>query len=115
MTPTQKLKKLTGEEDTSLLELLYESAETEIKALTNRSELNEPLVSAAIRWAVIAWNRMGIEGESSRTEAGISSAFIDVPEQVLGIVRQYRIARCGGIAHAKESADSSDVPAETSS
>ena len=114
MTPVEKLKKMTGETDEGLLELLYETAVTEVLALTNRTKLNTALKAAAEKWALIAWNRMGLEGESSRSEAGISSTFIDVPEQIRGIINLNRIARCGGVAHETESTDSEGVPSETS-
>lgn len=114
MTPVEKLKKMTGETDEGLLQMLYENAEQEILALTNRTKLNTVLKAAAEKWALIAWNRMGLEGESSRSEAGISSTFIEVPESLRGIITQNRIARCGGVAHETESSDAEDVPSETS-
>lgn len=114
MTPVEKLKKMTGETDEGLLQMLYENAEQEILALTNRTKLNPALTAAAEKWALIAWNRMGLEGESSRSEAGISSTFIEVPESLRGIITQNRIARCGGVAHETESTDSEGVPSETS-
>ena len=114
MTPVEKLKKMTGETDEGLLQMLYENAEQEILALTNRTKLNTALKAAAEKWALIAWNRMGLEGESSRSEAGISSTFIEVPESLRGIITQNRIARCGGVAHETESTDSEGVPSETS-
>ena len=83
MTPVEKLKKMTGETDEGLLQMLYENAEQEILALTNRTKLNTALKAAAEKWALIAWNRMGLEGESSRSEAGISSTFIEVPESLV--------------------------------
>lgn len=114
MTPVEKLKKMTGETDEGLLELLYETACTEVLALTNRTKLNTALTAAAEKWALIAWNRLGLEGESSRSEAGISSTFIDVPEQIRGIINLNRIARCGGVAHEAESGDASGVLPEAS-
>lgn len=112
MTPVEKLKMMTGETDEGLLKLLYETAETEILALTNRTKMNPALTAAAERWALIAWNRLGLEGESSRSEAGISSTFIDVPEQIRGIINLNRIARCGGVAHEAKSSDAEDVLSE---
>ena len=105
MTPVEKLKKLTGETDEGLLELLYDTATAEVLSLTNRTVLNDALTAAAEKWALIAWNRLGIEGESSRSEAGISSSFIEVPEPIRGIISLNRIARCGGHAHEAKSED----------
>lgn len=109
MTPVEKLKTWTGETDKKLLQTLYDTAVEEVLALTNRTKLNPALETAAFKWAVIAWNRLGLEGESARTEAGISSSFIDVPEQVKGIINLNRIARCGGVAHEKETSDEEEV------
>lgn len=48
-----------------------------------RDELPEAAKSVVIKLAVIYYNRLGNEGESSRTEGGISQSFItDIPKDI---------------------------------
>ena len=49
--------------------------------------------------AVVALNRMGTEGESSRSAAGESYNFDNAPKQVYDVMNRYRLARVGGKAH----------------
>lgn len=99
MTEIEKLKKLTGETDEELLELLLEDATQFVLAYTNRSRLVGGLEKAVRDLTVIALNRMGTEGESGRSEAGESYSFNDAPKQIYDVLNQFRLARCGGYAH----------------
>lgn len=95
------LKKLTGESDEELLSLLLIMAEEKLLELTNRTKMIPKLTAAKRDWAVIAYNRLGMEGEGSRSQGGISSAFIDIPEDIAGAIKAARIARVGGKVHEK--------------
>ncbi|MEG0689223.1 MAG: hypothetical protein RR466_11090, partial [Hungatella sp.] len=64
MTEIQKLKLLTGESDEVLLSLLLGDAEAFVLSYTNRSRMILGIEKTARDLAVIAWNRMGTEGES---------------------------------------------------
>ena len=68
MTEIEKLKKLTGESNEELLSLLLNDAEEFVLAQTNRSKLIPQLQKPVRDLAVIAYNRRGTEGESSRSE-----------------------------------------------
>jgi len=46
--------------------------------------------------AVIALNRMGTEGENSRSEGGETYNFNDAPKQIFDTLNRYRICRVGG-------------------
>lgn len=107
------LKKLTGESDEELLSLLLIMAEEKLLELTNRSKMTSKLTSAKRNWAVIAYNRLGMEGEGSRSQGGISSAFIDIPEDIAGAIKAARIARVGGKVHEKTEDQDQEEPAET--
>ena len=72
MTELEKLKKITGEKDEELLQLLLEDAETFVLSYTNRTHIVTGLEKAVRDLAVIALNRMGTEGEKSRSESGES-------------------------------------------
>lgn len=101
MTPVEKLKKLTKESDEELLSLLLETAEDIILELTNRKTLPQRLTNIKVKLAVIVYNRMGTEGEISRSEGGISSAFSDLPEDILKAIKSNRLARVGGKIYEK--------------
>lgn len=48
-----------------------------------RDELPKAAESVVIKLAIIYYNRLGNEGESSRTEGGISQSFItDIPKDI---------------------------------
>lgn len=103
MEDLEYLTTMTGSQDTTLLAKLLQIAEEEILALTNRTVLIDRLKPCVRKWALIAYNRMGTEGESSRTEGGISAGFIEIPAEIKSVIEQCRIARVGGHAYEKES------------
>ena len=99
MTELEKLKKLTGEKDDELLQVLLEDATAWVLAYTNRTRLVSGLDKTVRDLAVIALNRMGAEGEAARTGSGESYTFEDAPKQVYDVLNRYRLARVGGVAH----------------
>ena len=103
MTDLEMLKKITGESDEELLSSLLTLAEAEILAQTNRSKITEKLKPAVRKWAVIAYNRLGIQGESSRSEGGISSAFVEIPKEIDRVIKANRLGRVCGHAYEKKS------------
>lgn len=99
MTDIERLKKLTGETDEELLELLLEDAEAFVLSYTNRTKIVTGLEKAVRDLAVIALNRMGTEGESSRSEGGESYSFDAAPKHIYDVLNRYRLARVGGVVH----------------
>lgn len=91
-----KLMRLTGESDECLLSLLLEDAREFVLAYTNRTKLIEPLKKPVRDLAVIAYNRRGTEGESSRSGGGESYSFDNAPKQIYDVLNRYRLARIGG-------------------
>lgn len=96
MMELEILKKITGEDDTELLIMLYESAEETALTYMNRKKLPPALKNTVLRLAAIQYNRLGTEGETSRNEAGITSSFVDLPADIMAILNRYRLARVGG-------------------
>lgn len=45
---------------------------------------------------MIALNRIGTEGEKSRSEGGENYTFDDAPKQIYDTMNRYRLARIGG-------------------
>lgn len=99
MTELEKLKKLTGEKDEEILQILMEDATTWVLAYTNRTRLISGLDKTVRDLAVIALNRIGTEGEAARTGSGESYTFEDAPKQVYDVLNRYRLARVGGVTH----------------
>jgi hypothetical protein len=65
--------------DVSFVNSLLNEAEDFTKDKIGRDTIPNRLDSAVVLLAVIAYNKRGAEGESSRSEGGISRAFDDLP------------------------------------
>lgn len=102
MTDVEKLKILTGEKDEDLLELLLEEAKAFVLSYTNRTVIIPGLEKTVRDMAIVAFNRMGTEGETGRSEAGESYSFDSVPKHIYDVLNRYRLARCGGHAYEKK-------------
>ena len=99
MTELEKLKKLTGEKDEELLQILMEDATAWVLAYTNRTRLVSGLDKTIRDLAVIALNRIGTEGEAARTGSGESYTFEDAPKQIYDVLNRKRIMREEHIRH----------------
>lgn len=98
MRDIERIKKLTGENDETLIQILLEDATEYVLAYTNRTHMILALEKPVRDLAVIALNRMGTEGESARSEGGSSYTFEDTPKQIYDVLNRYRLARVGGHA-----------------
>lgn len=86
-----KLKVRLNEEDTALLEQLLEDAETEILDYCNRDVLLPRMIGLQRELAIVYYNRLGSEGESSRSEGGVSVSYsTDIPENIKRRLNSYR-------------------------
>lgn len=87
----EKLKVRLNEEDTELLEQLLEDAEAEILDYCNRDVLLPRMLGLQRELAIIYYNRLGSEGESSRSEGGVSVSYsTDIPENIKRRLNPYR-------------------------
>ena len=87
----EKLKVRLNEEDTALLEQLLEDAEAEILDYCNRDVLLPRMLGLQRELAIIYYNRLGSEGESSRSEGGVSVSYsTDIPENIKRRLNSYR-------------------------
>ena len=98
----ERVQTLTGEKDEDLIEILLDDAEAFVLSYTNRTRLKTGLEKAVRDLAVIALNRMGTEGEKSRSEGGESYTFDDAPKQIYDTLNRYRLARVGGMIYEAE-------------
>lgn len=61
---------------------------------TGRDEMVDAMLLYARQLAIIAFNREGNEGESSRSEGGISQSFIeDIPLNIKHSLNRYRVGK----------------------
>lgn len=113
MTDLEMVKLITGESNEELLSTMLQIAEEKVLSLSGRTKMIYPLRPAVRDWAVVAYNRMGTEGETSRSEGGISSAFAEIPKDIEQSIKRYRLGRVSG--HAYEKKPSEEVSPEEES
>ena len=94
-----KIGTLTGETDTELLGIVLDDAQEFVLAYTGRTVMRSELEKTVRDLAVIALNRLGTQGESSRSEAGESYSFDDLPVSIERTLNRWRLARAGGKTH----------------
>lgn len=86
-----KLKARLNEKDTTLLEQLLEDAEAEILDYCNRDVLLPRMLGLQRELAIIYYNRLGSEGEASRSEGGVSVSYsTDIPENIKRRLTSFR-------------------------
>ena len=98
MTALETLKIRLGisdEKQDGLLAVLLDSAEDTILDVIGRDEMPARLISVQTELAVIAYNRQGAEGETARSEGGISRSFVsDLPSDMQKDCRTILESRC---------------------
>lgn len=109
MEQLEKLKIQTGEKDERLLQLLMGDAEQFVLSYCNRNRMIPQLEKPARELAVIAYNRMGTEGESSRSAAGESYSFDSAPKHIYEVLNRFRLARVGGHAYEAETKPAENI------
>ncbi len=103
MTALEKLKirlDIADESEDEKLLLMLSEAEDTVLDLIGREIIPARLTSVQIELAVIAYNEQGAEGESSRSEGGISRSFVDglpgeMKERLKNYPRKVGIIKCG--------------------
>lgn len=101
--------KLTGETDEELVQTLLEDAKAHVLAYTNRTRMVPQLEKPVRDLAVIALNRMGTEGESSRSGSGESYTFDNAPKQIYDVLDRYRLARVGGAVYEAKTQQAENI------
>ena len=79
--------------DAGLIDALLAQADGLIRGYLFRDAVPEGLDAARAMLALILYNRMGVEGESSRKEGDVNSIFETMPEAVRLTLRPWRMAR----------------------
>lgn len=92
-----KLKRrIPDADDDALLNDLLDAAEAAILAYTGRTELPEALQGAQLELAAVMYNRMGMEGETARSEGGVSRTAESLPEGLRRQMNPFRLAKAVG-------------------
>lgn len=92
MTQLERFKLLAGITDDSqdgLITALLADAADSVRDYIGRDEVPARLISVQVQLAVIAYNKRGAEGESSRSEGGISQSFEGLPPELLARLKNY--------------------------
>ncbi|WP_066895673.1 phage head-tail connector protein [Clostridium nigeriense] len=106
MIQLEKLKIRLGINDTSqdnLLNMLLEDAEGEILDFCNRDKLPIKAEPLQRELAIIYYNRLGSEGEVSRSEGGVSVSYsTEIPENIKNRLIAFRRLKLVGVANANK-------------
>ena len=91
MTAAERFRSITGISDgqDELISVLLGDAADAVCDFIGRDSVPERLVSVQVQLAVIAYNKRGAEGESSRSEGGISQSFDALPPDMLRRLKNY--------------------------
>lgn len=94
MAQLEKLKIRLEIKDTTqdeLFNMVLEDTETEILDYCNRDVLLPRMLGLQRELAIVYYNRLGSEGESSRSEGGVSVSYsTDIPENIKRRLNSYR-------------------------
>lgn len=106
MTQLEKIKIRLEIKDTSqdnLLDIILEDAEGEILDFCNRDTLPVKAESLQRELAIIYYNRLGSEGEASRSEGGVSVSYsTEIPENIKSRLLAFRRLKLVGVANANK-------------
>lgn len=93
----RRVKALTDNElPDSIVEQVISDAAEFVCVYTNRAVVPDDLIYTVGDLAIVRINRLGAEGDASRSEAGESYSFEAMPAHVFSLLNKRRIARVGG-------------------
>ncbi|MCI6276833.1 MAG: phage head-tail connector protein [Clostridium sp.] len=101
MTQLEKLKIRLPDAEDALLNQLLEDAENDILDYTNRNVLLPKMEGLQRELAIIYYNRMGSEGETSRSEGGISVSY-EMPQSIKDRLKAYRRLKAVSIVESQK-------------
>lgn len=102
---------VSAEDKVFILQALAD-AENVVCDLTGRETVPERLLDVQVELAIIAYNKRGAEGESSRSEGGISRTFEELPPLMLKRLMNYP-RKVGVIRAVNVTGPSEDTADET--
>jgi len=78
-----------------LLDDLLEDAENMVRGYTGRPKRPLPLDGVVIELAAGSYNRLGLEGQTSQSEGGVSFGIDGLPKHLKSLLDMYRLVRVG--------------------
>ena len=93
LTRLKRRLSIEGDEKDELLCELLADANALMLAYMNRSELPEVLSPALLRLSCMLYNRLGMEGESHRSEGSVSMTVDSLPQEIVAQLIPYRLLR----------------------
>ena len=93
----RRLPDVKNEEQDSLLLALLRDAASMILNYTGLAAVPAPLLNTQVRLAVILYNRLGTEGDKSRTEGDVNRTFDPLPDALRQELLPFRIVKTGGV------------------
>ena len=85
----------TSDVNEGLLADLIDDAEAFVKGYTGRKTRPVDLDGVVVEIAAASYRQLGIEGESSHSEGGISSVIDTLPAARKAMLDRYRVAKVG--------------------
>jgi len=86
---------LSAEQDPLLSDLLSD-AEMYVMAYTGRAAVPTPLEGTVVELAAMQYARLGLQGESSHQEGGVSITVDSLPDSIRQVLNRHRLARVVG-------------------
>lgn len=88
------LAKRLNADDTDILSDIYDDAVAQVLDYTNQTKLVGNMAVYVKQLVIVMFNRQGNEGESSRSEGGVSASFeTGMPANIKEGLAKYRTAR----------------------
>lgn len=84
---------LTSDEKDELLQDLLEDAKNLVKGCTGRKTLPVLLDGVIVELAAGVYNHLGLEGETSHSEGGVSQGIDGLPKHLKSMLDMYRIGK----------------------
>lgn len=79
-----------------LLSVLIEDAEADLLSWTNRQTIPSGLEPTVRQLVIMRYNKVGIEGQSSHSEGGVSRSFVDLPADLQRTISHHRLLKVVG-------------------
>lgn len=87
-------RRLNLQSDDTLVVDLWEEAKQDVLNYCNRKKVTKEMQPSVLKLAVVYFNRIGSEGESSRGEGGISRTFeTGIPTDIKQSLAPFRVGK----------------------
>ena len=95
LTVLKRRLSLNAEQDALLSDLLSD-AEMYVTAYTGRAAVPAVLEGTVVELAAMQYARLGLQGESSHQEGGVSITVDSLPDSIRQVLNRHRLARVVG-------------------